>query len=81
MTWDEEWNAVYLPWVIIEWKATRRGNCKQRFDDYDVDWLRRYTKKYPSVFGYVVTVDIREEKSHLHYAQIREGKLKRPTSL
>jgi hypothetical protein len=80
-TWDQDWNATYLPWVIMEWKATRRGATNRRFSDYDVDWLQRFTKEYPHVFGYVVTVDIRPEKRFVHYAQVRSGRMSKSKTL
>ena len=81
VTWDSEWNAVNLPRAIMEWKLRRTVSDKWPYDAYDTSWLKRFTKKYPTVFGYAVTVDINKIGRAVYYQQMRSGTAKTPWHL
>jgi hypothetical protein len=53
-TWDKD----NVPICIIEWKHRHKEPYP-----YDIDWLKEYTKKYPSCFGIALNVENEKEYS------------------
>ena len=50
--WDQNWDPVYYPDMILEWKADISG-----IDQKDKAWLIEYSKKVPDFVGMCVTLN------------------------
>ena len=71
-TWDDNWEANLMPRVVMEFKQWRDRGKKQLFDTYDTEWIAGWTEANPGTLGYVVTVDLRDERA-VHWQVARGG--------
>ena len=55
--WNGKGEIVNIPLAIIEWKVNDISKC-----EYDVNWLKEYTKLYPEVIGYSVCAFVKENR-------------------
>jgi hypothetical protein len=60
------WSEDNVPACIIEWK--HRNKIPHQ---YDVDWLKEYTKKHPSCFG--IALNVENENEYLLKAVLIEA--------
>lgn len=58
-----------IPAVIIEWKV-----ADERASREDAEWLRCFTKRYPSTVGYAVCVYIQGDR-HVVWCRVQRGKI------
>jgi hypothetical protein len=72
-TWDDTWQPVNVPRVVMEWKTRRRPRSVLDFDTHDMEWLKAFTKQNPSTFGYLVTVCHRREERFVAWAKVSKG--------
>lgn len=49
------WSEDNVPYCIIEWKHRNKKPYQ-----YDIDWLKEYTKKHPDCFGVALNVENEE---------------------
>jgi hypothetical protein len=75
VAWDSDWKPVNIPWVVIEWKARRRGRSNAVFDKHDERWLTAFSEQNPTSLGYAVTVDFSRGRRQVHYARFRRGEM------
>ncbi len=75
VTWSDAWQPTRPPCAIIEWKARRKARRAPLLDENDLDWLRRYSLRYPGFVGYAVTVDFTGSSSRIASARIRSGEI------
>lgn len=71
--WDDTWQPVNLPRVVMEWKTRRRAKALLDFDTHDMEWLKSFTKQNPDTFGYLVTVCHRREDRSVAWAKVSKG--------
>ncbi len=55
--WNDKGEAMNIPLAIIEWKVNDISKC-----EYDINWLKEYTKIYPEVVGYSVCAFVKENR-------------------
>jgi hypothetical protein len=63
------WSEDNVPICIIEWKHRNKIPYQ-----YDIDWLKEYTKKYPNCFGIALNVENENEYS-LKAVLIEKGEI------
>ena len=76
VAWDENWQPVNIPWVVMEWKTRRKGRFNKMFDDHDIRWLTEFSIQNPESFGYAVTVDFRRTSRLVHCAKVSRGRVR-----
>lgn len=80
VAWNDDWQPINKPWVVMEWKTRRHGKFKTLFDDHDSKWLTAFTREYTQQFGYAVTVDFCKGARALHWCRYRRGQVARVSS-
>lgn len=55
--WDADWNAVHHPLAIVEWKV-HRPRRRNRDQEKEREWLRRYTRWQPGSVAFAVEIDL-----------------------
>lgn len=73
--WNEEWEVVDWPRLVMEWKFDRSANPPSEFDSHDLEWLHRYTREYDETFGYLVRVHDGPRHRSVDWAKIVRGEL------
>ena len=71
--WNEIWQPVNLPRVVMEWKTRRQAKALLDFDNHDMKWLIAFTKQNPGTFGYLVTVTQRNKDRSVAWAKVNNG--------
>ena len=71
--WDESWNPVNHPRVVLEWKFKRIGLQPSKFHSHDMNWLSNYTKEFHDTFGYLVRVYDGHKGRSVDWAKVRAG--------
>ena len=64
------WHDDHVPLCIIEWKDDDKS-----ISNYDINWLKSYTARYPGCFGIAVNVGTRKRDYQLQAALIKNGEL------
>ena len=72
-TWDDAWQPVNVPRVVMEWKTRRKARAVLDFDTHDMEWLKGFTNQNPGTFGYLVTVCHRKNDRSIAWAKVSKG--------
>lgn len=72
-TWNDAWEPVNVPRVVMEWKTRRAASATLDFDPHDVGWLKGFTEQFPGTFGYLVTVCHRRNGRSVAWAKVSGG--------
>lgn len=73
--WDENYQAVNSPLLVMEWKTKRIGNKSERYDDHDTDWLEQFTKENSKSYGYLVRTYYGPRGRAVDWAKVKNGKV------
>jgi len=73
--WDDTWQPINFPRVVMEWKTRRKARAILDFDSHDMEWLKAFTKENPGTFGYLVTVCHPKTGRSVAWAKVSEGKV------
>ena len=66
--WNETGQPSNVPLAVIEWKVNDIQKCK-----YDIEWLFKFTKEYPSVLGYSACAFVKNRRI-VTFKRIKNGK-------
>ena len=66
--WNEEWESVYYPTAIIEWKANVTVVSR-----YDVEWLSAFSQDLDDFVGYAVCLDLEQRRFKLSCTRVYRG--------
>ena len=72
-TWSAEWEPVYTPKAVMEWKVYRKSLPKAIFNSHDEKWISSYTKEHSTRFGFVVSVQLTANKRQVHWKMSKQG--------
>ena len=72
-SWDNNWNAIKYPGVVLEWKMKRTGEPPEQFDSHDVTWLSGFTEQFHNTYGYLIRVYCGPHGRAIDWAKVRQG--------
>jgi hypothetical protein len=71
--WDEGWEPVHSPHVVMEWKVYRTGSYVPIFNSHDTEWLSSFTRECPKAFGYLVQICYDDDRRTVDWSKVAEG--------
>lgn len=68
--WNDEWKVTNYPLSIIEWKVFREIHRKPKISEYDINWLKEFSKLSDNFVGYAVALDLADREFKINVTRV-----------